>query len=76
MSDQPDDDLQQRPRRGKQDESDLASDRCPDCGALSLEARAPAADLVAPPKPTTRVGVPVGHSLTCENCGRMWTRRR
>lgn len=76
MSDPSEREPEHRPRGGKQDESDLASDRCPDCGALSLEARAPAADLVAPAKSKARVSVPTGHSLTCENCGRMWTRKR
>ena len=76
MSDHPDRDPKPRRPAGRQDESDLATDRCPDCGALSLEARAPAAGaaLLADAKP--RVGVPAGHSLTCENCGRMWTRRK
>ncbi len=76
MCDPPDREAKQRPRAGKADESDLAHDRCPDCGALSLEARAPAAGaaLLADAKP--RVGVPAGHSLTCENCGRMWSRRK
>ena len=76
MGDPPDRDPKQRPRAGKQDESDLASDRCPDCGALSLEARTPAAGVAAPAGAKGRVGVPAGHSLTCENCGRMWTRRK
>ena len=60
----------------EESETDLAHDRCPDCGGLSLESRTPPVVGGAPLPSKARVVVPRGHGLTCENCGRMWTRRK
>ena len=58
------------------DESDLATDRCPDCGALSIESRDAALGAGGHLGKKERQTVPRGHKLTCEQCGRMWTRRK